>query len=403
MSHVDEGTLHAYLDGALPPDDSGRRNLETHIAGCVDCRARLDAERSVRDRATHVLRQMAPDAVRVEPFEAILATRRTRGAAAARTMHAGGRRGWPRFRMPLAAAASVLLAVTATWIVRSNLPSAAPPADSAILDFRADAATVPAAGARASAEADIGSTTAAEPVFRRSSDSIPAAARSDASTEIAEMRDESTTGRLDAARPVPAAPPPVMADQSQRSVEETRRVAGMIGLDQAREGAGAEADLAAKALDPVTDTVAARMIDAATGAAWRLIARETAAGLLGREPATIAGVAVDTIQAAAMADGTLLMRIVQRVDENTVEILQWNERPDQPAAAIMAAPPPRMEALARQANAPVVTTGALERERAAGEVPGERNVTTLSVGGSPIVLRAVVSLDSLTRIGQRVR
>src|SRR4030088_1481885 len=39
MSHVDEGTLHAYLDGELPSAE--RTALEAHLADCSTCRANL--------------------------------------------------------------------------------------------------------------------------------------------------------------------------------------------------------------------------------------------------------------------------------------------------------------------------------------------------------------------------
>src|SRR6266487_2404775 len=43
MSHVDEGTLHAYLDGELPSGD--RATLEAHVAQCATCRTALVGER----------------------------------------------------------------------------------------------------------------------------------------------------------------------------------------------------------------------------------------------------------------------------------------------------------------------------------------------------------------------
>src|SRR3989442_11997677 len=45
MSHVDEGTLHAYLDGALPPGE--RSQVDAHLAECRDCRERLAAARGL--------------------------------------------------------------------------------------------------------------------------------------------------------------------------------------------------------------------------------------------------------------------------------------------------------------------------------------------------------------------
>jgi len=58
MPHVDEGTLHAYLDGQLTPADV--REVERHVKACAACAARLDEERALIARATAILEQAAP-------------------------------------------------------------------------------------------------------------------------------------------------------------------------------------------------------------------------------------------------------------------------------------------------------------------------------------------------------
>src|ERR1700760_1699827 len=37
MQHLDEGTAHAWLDGALPADEAAR--IEAHVATCDECSA----------------------------------------------------------------------------------------------------------------------------------------------------------------------------------------------------------------------------------------------------------------------------------------------------------------------------------------------------------------------------
>src|SRR5690606_5297442 len=66
MSHVDEGALHAYLDGALDeyPVAEARR-IRAHLECCGPCIGRLEEERSVRERASAVL--SAADAPVVMP------------------------------------------------------------------------------------------------------------------------------------------------------------------------------------------------------------------------------------------------------------------------------------------------------------------------------------------------
>src|SRR2546428_5978460 len=67
MSHVDEGTLHAYLDGELP---SGERTaLEAHLADCATCRANLTEERALRERATALLGSALPAERPAPPLE----------------------------------------------------------------------------------------------------------------------------------------------------------------------------------------------------------------------------------------------------------------------------------------------------------------------------------------------
>src|SRR5688572_16395028 len=108
MPHVDEGLLHAYLDGALDalaeagalPHGTSRQSIEAHVAVCTDCRALLEAERSIRTRAGAVLDAAAPVVV-VPPFAELFAAQRARRPR---------RRVWP-----LAWAASLLLAVGAGW------------------------------------------------------------------------------------------------------------------------------------------------------------------------------------------------------------------------------------------------------------------------------------------------
>src|SRR6266850_1916984 len=53
MSHVDDGTLHAYLDGELALVERAR--LEAHVAECAACRSRLEEERALIARASGLL------------------------------------------------------------------------------------------------------------------------------------------------------------------------------------------------------------------------------------------------------------------------------------------------------------------------------------------------------------
>jgi len=131
MSHVDEGTLHAYIDGELPPAEA--QAVAEHLAHCAVCRARVEEERALIARADQVLARAQPPERDLPAFRA--------GA---------GQRPVPRWRhvrVPLTWAATVVLALAMGIYVGSvgtgrpiapgpaaspmPLASAAPVADSA--------------------------------------------------------------------------------------------------------------------------------------------------------------------------------------------------------------------------------------------------------------------------------
>src|SRR5712691_428379 len=98
MSHVDEGTLHAYLDGELPAPE--RERVAVHIAACAECRTRLEEERALAVRARELLAHVAP------PARAPVAPRARRPARAWRSV---------RLPLPLAWAATVTIAFAVGW------------------------------------------------------------------------------------------------------------------------------------------------------------------------------------------------------------------------------------------------------------------------------------------------
>jgi hypothetical protein len=113
MWHVDEGALHAYLDGALDeyPGAEARRVRE-HLETCAECADRLAEERRVRDEAQEILGLAAPE-VEVPTFEELRAY--VRAQQPARTMASVRlyRLSW---------AASVVLALGTGWLLRGGVP-----------------------------------------------------------------------------------------------------------------------------------------------------------------------------------------------------------------------------------------------------------------------------------------
>ncbi len=53
MEHIDEGTIHAWLDGALPPDEGAR--IEAHVASCAECAAAVAEARGLIAASSRIL------------------------------------------------------------------------------------------------------------------------------------------------------------------------------------------------------------------------------------------------------------------------------------------------------------------------------------------------------------
>ncbi|PYP51145.1 MAG: hypothetical protein DMD45_08855 [Gemmatimonadetes bacterium] len=129
MSHVDDGLLHAYLDGELSPAEA--QGVDAHLAQCSECRRRLEEERALIARAAELLALAAPPDRELPPFRA--------GDVKPPT------RLWWHVRLPLAWAATVLLALgigtyLGRGVERARQPDTtayAPPAERRALDARA--------------------------------------------------------------------------------------------------------------------------------------------------------------------------------------------------------------------------------------------------------------------------
>ena len=111
MSHVDQGILHAYLDGALDELPSGdARAIREHLAACPECRALLEEEEGIREQTLAILAGPLPE-VELPPLEEL----RLRAEATSPPRASRGRRiqhmGW---------AASVILAIGAGYALRGD-------------------------------------------------------------------------------------------------------------------------------------------------------------------------------------------------------------------------------------------------------------------------------------------
>ena len=108
MRHVDEGILHAFLDGELPPAEVVE--LERHLSVCVPCRAQLAEARSFVGEADALVVALDP----VGPKKS------TRPAPAREAS-------WRVRPATMAWAATVVLAVGLGYSLRPTTPVAEPP------------------------------------------------------------------------------------------------------------------------------------------------------------------------------------------------------------------------------------------------------------------------------------
>jgi hypothetical protein len=114
MSHVDEGTLHAYLDGALDSLPAAQaEQVRRHLAMCGECQARLEEERALRDEASAILGGVALDVGDLPAFEDLRAMAAARAAPSASPGSRLRRVAW---------AASVVLAMGTGWFLRGGVP-----------------------------------------------------------------------------------------------------------------------------------------------------------------------------------------------------------------------------------------------------------------------------------------
>ena len=104
MQHPDEGTIHAWLDGALGAEERAR--LEAHVASCPQCADAVAEARGLIAGASRILDALDGVPAGVIPAE--------RGVVPIRQPRGGERRGWFRLTPARMAAAAVLVAAVGT-------------------------------------------------------------------------------------------------------------------------------------------------------------------------------------------------------------------------------------------------------------------------------------------------
>ena len=218
MQHLDEGTIHAWLDGQLPRDEAQR--VEAHVAECRPCADAVAEARGLIAASSRILTALDTVPREVVPkqgsFRAELAAARAADVVADAFVPleeaVRPRRRWFRGPASLAAAATIVVAIgTVTLMQRSGKDTLATVSERA----------VPAAATSGPSVDSVASVAAAAP--RR-----PSAAPAPAAAEPKSLGDTRGATR---ARQVAAAPANAR-DERAASNEVVRRVTGDSGIER---------------------------------------------------------------------------------------------------------------------------------------------------------------------------
>src|SRR6267378_2370706 len=286
MSHVDEGTLHSYLDGELSPDE--RAAVESHLSQCATCRASLAEERALLDRASALLGSARPVERPAPPFEQL--------------RRESKRSPW-RVRRSIAWAASIVLAVGLGYSLRGPAPEASD--KFALYDRREPTIQ----NRPATDQAQFQQRSARRPALASAPPAAPAA------DEVARHRERDSTAAKVASR----------AEPITREEAPSAQAVAPASLVVARADSVAHKQLESSQLDAVVVTGRAAANAARPAAApqlrstlteWPIITRAAARALLGADPVGLPGLATRRIRRSPGTDRTVIVE--QAVDSSTV-------------------------------------------------------------------------------------
>ncbi|MEN8143966.1 MAG: hypothetical protein ABFS14_03355 [Gemmatimonadota bacterium] len=133
MSHIPDGTIHAWLDGAASFDSAAEEDaFYAHFEICEDCRGRLQEARRIREEAQTILSDAGPGTIAQPAFSELQKRAKVRvqheragdtDAEVAVSVSRAAKRGGTGSggaskrsrRLPLAWAASIVMALGAGW------------------------------------------------------------------------------------------------------------------------------------------------------------------------------------------------------------------------------------------------------------------------------------------------
>jgi hypothetical protein len=381
MSHIDEGLLHAYLDGETAGAE--RSGLEQHLEGCAECRARLEQARALRDRSAAILSGSGPASVTPPPFEQVVA--RSRAVETRRRVFRLNRLtalGW---------AATIVLAVGVGWIARGTLGFGEGPAREAgfaLVDSTAPQVAEQIAQPEAGApERTLARAPTREGRIRRDepapttlksevapTQDAPADVRAEPEEARAKMAEADVEQQPAAGVATPAAPPAVLgrgrvALAQADSMEQAQRER------KAARPAAAEDAFAAGAVD-----LDAILGEAGEGTAWRVADEATAGERLGGAVTQLPRAEVVAYLVPAEPDRAAV-QVVQRLESGDIVVLT-----QEPAAAISAAE----EELGARDELMAMNEPASQTKAASATLRRGDYVLTLRGGLPPDSLRALL-------------
>jgi hypothetical protein len=370
MSHVDDGTLHAYLDGELVPVERAR--LEAHVAECAACRTRLEEERALIERASGLLGLAQPPERSAPPLHQL---RRARLA-------------W-RLRVPLAWAATVVLALGIGYYAgnervggvasapEARVAANSAPLDSSTLDRRANDALGYSAGERRQLvtttrpPAQAARQKQAEREPQAYVDGVPVESERDrAAVAMHDSIAAAAASGVVSFHPrdlrLPAAPASNAAPTARPAAPPTRALGEVV--------------ITTGSADSNAAWARGRLV----ATQWPIIRRGPARDILGAEPVGIPGLAVRNIRRSPTGQVVL---VEQSIDSATV-IQLFQER------VVVAA-----EYLRRDARADSGLSATLQMRGAAA---GTERLARF-IGGVRVEIAGPLSADSLNRLLEQVK
>jgi len=311
MSHVDDGTLHAYLDGELTPGERAR--LEAHVAECAACRTGLDEARALIERASGLLGLAQPPERSAPPLHQL------------RRPHLA----W-RLRVPLTWAATVVLALGIGYYVGDRSMARAPGVSTLSADSPASNSAVADSGTALARRKN--TTDGLAPAERREVAARPQSRAAAPAREAAERRPQVY---------IDGASVQSVRDRASVVLRDTAAAQNGVIAIQPRDlrpsSTAPRAQPAAPPSRPVEEVVVvqpgivANDLASARGrlvaTQWPIIRRGPARDILGAEPLGIPGLAVRNIRRSPTGQVVL---VEQAIDSTTViQLFQERAENDQ--------------------------------------------------------------------------